>query len=407
MDMSQQNEKTGDKVLPRVLVIDDEPTWLYVVAMRLKNCDYEVTTASSTDEAYENMAGQAFDVIITDVVMPGEDGISFMDRVHQSLPDVPVILLTGLSQIEIAVDVIKRGAYDLIHKPVDMEYLCRVTDRAIKFNRLKKLEKNYQEELEATVIRRTAELHHALEKLDVARQQMIRADSKKSEFMSNITHEMRTPMNGVIGALELLDGSELDGSQREFVQLARMSADNMVELIDRLISFATGACHLEKANWTAIDLHELVAGTMERFRERFSMKGLHFECEVAPEVPACIRSDGEQLSLLLDILLNNALKFTDNGHVRISVSTVNFDGMHEAIRISVCDSGIGIPADQVEHIFEPFFQVDGAMTRHYGGAGLGLSIARQIAMLLNGSLWVESELGRGSCFIFLMRLDMA
>ncbi|BCS53728.1 hybrid sensor histidine kinase/response regulator [Geobacter sp. SVR] len=387
----------------RILVVDDEEGILCILAHHLGKYGAPVRTASCPAEAYDVISESEFDVILTDVTMPGEDGITFLGKVHERLPDVPVIIMTGYAKLQYAVDAIKNGAFDFIHKPFDFAHLDSVIAKAIKFSYLRRLERNYNAELEKTVIRRTNELKETLAELDAAREALFTATQQKNRFMSTITHEMRTPMNGVIGALELLMDEELTGSRREYAVLARQASDNMLDLIDRLLSFADGTTRSPVVPNAWMDIAGTIGAVAREHRPQFAAKGLAFDVLIDSALPERIMCDREKLSRLLDILLGNSLKFTEQGFVRLDVSEQNKDG-RGAVRFCVSDSGIGIPEDMLERIFDPFTQVDSSLTRRYGGAGLGLSIARQISLLLNGDLSATSVEGQGSSFHFLMHV---
>ena len=212
-------------LLPHILVVDDEHDILQMVAICLRQVKYRVSLAANAEEAYRLLEEHEFDAIITDVMMPGEDGITFLGNVHQRLPDVPVIIMTGFAQLQVAVNAIKNGAFEFIHKPFDFTYLRKVTDKAINYTKLLTIEKNYRAELEQTVAQRTEELKSAVAQLDSARMALLKTANEKSEFMATVTHEMRTPMNGVVGGLELLADAGLSGSQLEYLLLARQAAD--------------------------------------------------------------------------------------------------------------------------------------------------------------------------------------
>lgn len=387
---------------PKILVLDDEEPIRRMIGLYLVKCGYHVNTASCCAEAYQLIDEREYDAIVTDVSMPGEDGISFLGTVRQRLPDVPVIIMTGFAKLQTSIDAIKNGAFDFIQKPFDPGYLRRVIDKAVENSRLRRLERNYRLELERMVAIRTDELKQALGELEAARLSLLRAATEKSEFMATISHEMRTPMNGVIGALDLLVDHDLSGIQREYALLARQAADTMMELVDRMIALAAGPRKPPPDCRHVLPLPSLLEGLVNSFRSRCSQKGLDLEVRIDPGLPGSIRCDGEQLKRLLDILLSNAVKFTDKGFVRLRAARESCEERSAALHFEVSDSGSGIPADMHERIFEPFTQVDGSTTRRHEGAGLGLSIARQIALLLNGNIRVESVPGEGSTFHFRM-----
>lgn len=391
---------------PHILVVDDEQDILQMVSMCLEQDGFRVSSVMCAEEAYRFMDAHEYNVILTDVMMPGEDGIRLLAKIHERFPDVPVIIMTGFAQLQIAVNAIKNGAFDFIHKPFDFAYLRNVVNKAVEYANLRRMEKNYRAELEEAVACRTKELQNALIQLEASRSSLLKAASDKTNFMTTITHEMRTPMNGVVGALDLLADTGLSGPQWEYLVMARQSADNMLALVDRLLSFSDSVGRGSVLHQEELSLPDLIDSVLLDHRSHFAEKGLSLEARVAPTTPDRIKCDSEQLVRLLDILLGNALKFTEKGGVVLEVFPEQLDGRRAAIRISVKDSGIGIADEMIERIFEPFIQVDGTLTRRFGGAGLGLSIARQIATLLGGDVWAESLLGKGSSFHLRLNAEL-
>lgn len=392
-----------DRQLPHILVIDDEEDILRLISLSLEKFGMRVSTATSSAEAHRLLEGIEFDAIITDVMMPDGDGITFLADIHQRRPELPIIIMTGFAQFQVAVNAIKNGAFDFISKPFDLLYLRNVVTRAVNYSKLLRMEANYRAELETAVTARTAELKNALTELEKARMARFNAAREKSEFMATITHEMRTPMNGVIGALDLLADTEPSGSQMEYLEMARQSAEKMLGLIDQVLSFGSGFGKTAAVRRELLDLPATLERLAQAHRRRFTEKKLDFEVAMAPDMPQTIACDGEQLCRLLGILLENALKFTETGWVRLEVAVPPTE--NSCICFTVRDSGIGIHDSMLERIFEPFVQVDSSLTRHFGGAGLGLSIAWQIAAILDGRLWAESPPGAGCSFHFQIKTD--
>lgn len=402
----QPNEVTqlAEQQVPHILVLDDEPEIRQMISLCLEKDNFRITGAENVAEACNMMVLERFDAVISDIMMPGDDGIVFLGRVHDSWPDIPVILITGHAQLHMAVNAIKNGAFDFIYKPFDFDYLRKIVLRAVNYSKLQRMERNYLAELEETVAQRTAELKESMAELDFARTALQRAATDKSTFMSTISHEMRTPMNGVIGSLDLLAEEDLAGAASEFLSMARQSADNMVALIDKLLAFnnSTGSGG-STARYDLIDLAALLNGLVTKQLTAFRKKGLTLALRVSADVPDRIWTDKEQLSRLLEILLGNALKFTERGGAALNVSR-QVSGDESTLLFSLTDSGIGIPEGMEERIFEPFVQGDGTFTRRFDGVGLGLAIAMKNALLLNGRLWAENMPEGGSCFTLSLNI---
>lgn len=401
--MSESLQST-EQLLSHILVVDDEPEIRQMITLCFNN-SFRVTSADNVPDACKALVLDQFDAIISDVMMPGEDGIAFLGRVHESWPEIPVILMTGHAQLEMAVNAIKNGAFDFVYKPFDFDHLRKIVMRAVNYRNLQRMEKNYLIELEETVVQRTAELKESIIELDYTRTALQQAATDKSTFMSTISHEMRTPMNGVIGSLDLLAEEGLSGVSAEYLAMARQSADSMVELIDQLLSF--NSRNVQGGSTTHHDLVNLrttLPALILDLQPIYTRKGLSLSLQIADDVPHQIWSDREKLCRLFEILLGNALKFTERGAVSLAVSRGSSDEGSESLLCTVTDSGVGIPDGMLEQIFEPFVQGDGSLTRRHEGVGLGLAIARQNALLLGGHIFAEHVPDGGSRFTVVLKI---
>lgn len=289
---------------------------------------------------------------------------------------------------------ISSGCLTLVTKEMEAEEKLIRTQNELKENaRALQLAKEIQE-------KNTKNLSYAIEAMEAAKKEAEKANRAKSEFLAVISHEIRNPMNGILGACDLILADELSSQQNEYLGIIKSAAVSLLGLINDILDFSKIEAGKLTFLETAFNIRDVIEDVSDLFLELVSKKRLELVLDIHPDVPTMVISDPMRLRQVLINLTSNALKFTGKGEIVIGVAPCRNNGSHAELEFNVSDTGIGIAPEHQDTLFESFTQVNGPGKHEYGGTGLGLAISRQIVTMMGGTIWVESTPQRGSTFYF-------
>lgn len=380
--MEMSSEDLDVPVSPRLLVVDDDPMVRLSVVDVLEDVGYDVLDAATGDEAIEILSRQPIEIVLTDVMMEGTSGLELVERLPTLRPLSLAIVMTGFASKDVAISALRSGAFDLLEKPLTPDLVTRAVERAWMAQRYR-LENR----------RLLGELRKVNGELVDARDAAEAASRAKSQFLANMSHEVRTPLNGVMGCMSLLGQTPLNDRQRRLMEGAKASSERLFGMLNDTLEFATTESS-PVSQPTKVSLAHLLRQTVDDARQAVEANGLALRLEVSAEAPEWVFVDPTRLSRVLKNLIDNSRKFTPAGSIE-----VRLERLGASLRLTVRDTGPGVPAHLQEEIFEPFYQVDGSTTRAAEGAGLGLSVCRRMVQAMGGTIHLESAPGEGSTFV--------
>jgi two-component system sensor histidine kinase/response regulator len=378
----------------RILVVDDEKEIRDFLKKALSRMGgFHVDLAETGEEVLKKIEEETFDLVLTDLKMPKMDGLQLITEIARSKPEILTVLMTGHGTIDSAVEAMKQGASDYLTKPLEL-------DETII--RIRKVLEDRQ---------RFIKLKEFADQLEKANQELRRIDSIKSEFVSVASHELRTPLAAIKNAVQLIlkgKTGAINENQEKFLSMAERNINRLTNILNDLLNLSrieSGKIELKFQN---VLLKEVIELTASSLRPQADTKSIQIEVDVSESLPG-VYGDPEKIEQILTNLIGNAMKFTpDGGKILITAKPFSHDskgGYGDRVAISVKDTGIGIPSEHLEAIFEKFHQVEGSLQRSVSGTGLGLAITKGLVEAHQGKIWVGSEVGKGSTFTFTLPLS--
>jgi signal transduction histidine kinase len=389
----------------KILFIDDEPASLTAFKSVFRDY-YDIRLASSAEEGYHIMKQEHFDIVISDQRMPGMSGVEFLQRIRVEFPDTVRMLITGYADIDAVVQSINGSMVSYYFtKPYDESDMRLILDNTIEkvkltqenralFSKLEKLVAQLtvqKEDLEKEIqMRKSAE-----NELTVAREKAEESSRLKSSLLANLNHEFRTPMNSILGFSDIIRNSDANMDILEMARMINFSGKRLLKTLNAIVDLARFEADRQMPNIELVNLSELAKKIINDLKDAAQRKNITFEIRV--EQGVCTWFTNSFASLIITNLIDNAIKFTPAGSISMQVLNEGLTGSeHPVFRIA--DTGIGIPRDYHEKIFEEFRQVSDGMGRNYEGLGIGLSLSKKILNRLQGEISVTSEEGKGSEF---------
>jgi len=348
-----------DTSKPNILVVDDEMGPRESLKMIL-NPYYNVHTADRGTQALEMLKILPVDLVTLDLKMPGFSGINVLEKVKQHDPDIEAIIITGYGSLDTAIEGLRLGAFDYISKPFDVNHILSLVRRGLE--------------------RRNAKA---------------RLRQVKSDFLSNISHELRTPLSVVVGFVYLLLNQvigRLTDEQQKVLETVYRNSEELLELIDNVLWMTSLNAGDANATLEKFDPRDIINDTVKRHEKAIREKNLKIDIQISDRDVSLI-SDRAKVERIFQNVFNNAVKFTNEGEIKIKVEP---QSDKPGIDFEIIDTGIGIEEGKLDSIFEPFHQTDSSTQRAHSGLGLGLTVARRMADLIGGTVTVNSKPGVGT-----------
>ena len=344
--------------------------------------------ADNSEEAFNIYSKYNPDILITDIVMPGQNGFELTKKIKEANNDIEIIISSTFNEIEYLTKSIEIGASSFIVKPFNEKKVLNAIEKSWNTINLKRELKRKDEELKLI----NKELENRIK------------EKTETLLLSNIGHELRTPLNGIIGMASLLEKTNLDDKQLEYINLLKSSANALHKLLSNIMDITrieSGKIQLfnEKFN-----LNNKIKEVIDSFLVQVSEKNLEIKCKIDSKIPSFLFGDFVKLQQILNNLISNAIKFTERGSIELTIKLLEEYSDKILLLFIVEDTGIGIPEEKFNLLFKRFCQIDNRLTKEYVGLGLGLAISKELVEVMGGKIWLESKPDKGSKFYFTVQL---
>ncbi len=375
-----------------ILIVDDRPENIIALEALLQRDDVNIISTTLPNEALRLAWEKDIAIALVDVQMPEMDGFELVEilKSNPRTKNILVIFVTAISmETKYAVKGLNTGAVDYLYKPLNPYVTSAKVDSFIQFVRTQR-----------EVIKKNIELESYQKELIKAKELAEQGKKTKENFLANMSHEIRTPINGIIGLANLLEKTSLTAEQKEMVGLLEISSNSLLGVINDILDLSKIDAGKFKINRTCTNVVQVCHAVINLLKIRAKEKNLELIASFDSRIPNNVLADSLRLNQILMNLIGNAIKFTNEGSITLKVEVLNEKGNNLQIRFSIIDTGIDIPTDKIDRIFETFEQADDHTALNYGGTGLGLAIVKNLAFLKGGVLDVISEECKGSTFCF-------
>lgn len=383
-----------------ILVVDDSLVNLAALNEILEQQGFNVLLANSGQRALTVAKENRPDLILLDVVMSGWDGYETCQQIKadSKLSNIPILFISGLGDTQNKIKAFQAGGVDYVSKPFQNdELLARVATHI----ELSKLRSNLEKEVE----NQTAKIRSLMSELQLSYQKAHEGSVLKTQFLRNISHEFRTPMNIILGVTEeMVQDTPMNDEQVQMAEEVLRSGKLLLGILDNMLRFAEQFSGELTQETSSFEVRELIDDCIKNVTPAALNKKLAIH-QILPSDLPIVSGNYDHLREILNKFLENAIKFTPSGKIETKVDVVEDFGKQVELRFTITDTGIGISLDQQERLFQSFTQGDGSTTREYGGLGMGLALAKLYCDNMGGELGVDSTVGKGSSFWFQIPLE--